>query len=366
MGSSETDVKHVLYLPSTPLNLLLSVAQACLNRSKQRSKLVLIDQNITENNPYFEILKSWPASPFDEVLISSGSAQGLQKLAERKMNFSQLAQLIKTFSADAVAVGSDRRVEFQYVMHVLSQQSPEVEGWYLDDGLYSYAGRPQKWIKDAVNSWLKKLSYGSWWQEPSTVGASNWVHQAWLFQPNHAVEALKSKQVHKIESDWFSSSEVRGFSEAVCNQFGMGEHELAELQDVSVFMLIPHPNNIKKMTGYESRLQAFMSQLKTKGVRVAAKYHPRTEQADPLDLVEKYQAVLVPAGLAFEFVLPNLKEGATVVGDVGTALLTAQWLRPDLDVYAVLSAEDDFQESFKGIYQQLGVNTVENFDAVKT
>jgi len=358
------DKQKVLYLPSTPLNILLSVAHAIENSEAQLAKLVLIDQKITENNVYLAALTSWESSPFDEVLITSGHHSGRQKLVERKKTLSKLAGLIERFPVGAIAVGSDRRVEFQYLMHLRSQKTDKIEGWYLDDGLYSYAGRPRKWFKDQVNSLLKKISYGFWWREPKTVGASSWIHQAWLFRPNQAVPELKLKRSHVIEPDWFTSLEVQQFSKQVCGAFGLDQAWLNLLQMVDLFVLIPHPNNLKKMKGYEDRLHHFLQQLHQLGIKVAAKYHPRTEQADPLGLVQKYDATLVTSGLAFEFVLPFLKTHSVVVGDIGTALLTAQWLRPDLRVNAVLASDDEFQNAFKRIYQQLGVKTVTSFQEV--
>ena len=362
---THTENRKVLYLPSTPLNLLVSVAHAVNYSSEQVAQIVLIDQQSSQSNVYFNALQAWSNSPFQQVDLTLGTAKGKDKLNERKDNFAKLAALVKKFPADAVAVGSDRRVEFQYVMHSLTKASKEVGGWYLDDGLYSYAGRPYKWSKDWINALLKKTVYGMWWQEPKTVGASDWIKQAWLFRPNNAVKELKSKQMHTIKAPWFIHADVRQFSEQVCSGYGLKQILLSALQSVDLFLLIPHPNNIKKMFGYEERIHQFLSQRNQQGLRVAVKYHPRTEQKDPLDLEKSYQALLIPGGLAFEFVLPFLKLNAQVVGDVGTALLTAQWLRPDLSVSAVLAEDDQFQSAFKTIYEQLGVNIVNSFQNVE-
>lgn len=362
---SRSENLKVLYLPSTPLNLLLSVAHAVAYSSEQTAQIVLIDQKNSKDNVYFNALQSWQNSPFQKIDLTLGVAKGKDKLKERKENFAKLAGLVKKFPAEVIAVGSDRRVEFQYVMHLLSKSSNEVGGWYLDDGLYSYAGRPYKWFKDWVNGLLKKVAYGTWWQEPKTVGASAWIKQAWLFCPDNAIRELQTKQMHSIETEWFTHAYVRQFSEEVCRAYGLNQKLLSSLQSVELFLLIPHPNNIKKMMGYEERIHQFLKQMHQQDVRVAAKYHPRTEQKDPLGLEQHYQALLIPGGLAFEFVLPFLKPNATVVGDVGTALLTAQWLRPDLNVSAVLAEDDEFQSTFKTIYEQLGVNIVASFQNVK-
>lgn len=352
-------------MPSTPLNVLVAVAHATAFSEEQISQIVLIDQKKMDSNVYYQALKDWQNTPFKRVELTLGQAEGLAKLMERKLNFAKLAGLATQFQPNVVAVGSDRRVEFQYVMHLCRLNSFNVEGWYLDDGLYSYAGRPYKWFKDAINSTLKKMSYGLWWKEPKTVGASSWIDQAWLFQPGHAVAELQAKQCREIDPKWFASDQVKELSKAILSDYQVNDSVLQALQSVVVFLLIPHPNNIKKMKGYESRIFKFLAFLKQQGIPIAVKYHPRTPQADPLKLVKEYNALLLPNGLAFEFILPFLKWQSHVVGDVGTALLTAQWLRPDLQITAVLSENDEFQRAFKRIYEQLGLPMVNEFSSIQ-
>lgn len=357
--------KKVLYLPSTPLNVLIAAAHATAFSEEQISQVVLIDQKSLDDNVYFNALNHWQDSPFECVDLTLGQAKGWDKVTERKDNFAKLAGLVEPFQPDVIAVGSDRRVEFQYLMHLCKSKLSAVQGWYLDDGLYSYAGRPYRWFKDAINSVLKKMSYGLWWQEPKTVGASSWIDQAWLFQPSHAVVALQAKQCHLIDPKWFTSDQVKGLSKTVLSNYQVNDSVLQTLQSVGVFLLIPHPNNIKKMTGYEKRIFRFLAFLKQQGVSIAVKYHPRTPLADPLNLVREYNVLLLPSGLAFEFILPFLKWQSHVIGDVGTALLTAQWLRPDLKVTAVLAEEDEFQKTFKRIYEQLGLSIEIEFSNIQ-
>ncbi len=353
--------KKVLYLPSTPLNVLVSVAHASVFSEQQTSEIVLIDQKRLKNNLYYDALNAWKDTPFEKVSLTLGQAKGWRKIVERKRNFRELKCLFEGFQPDVIAVGSDRRVEFQYLMHLCQHTNPAVEGWYLDDGLYSYSGRPYKSIKDGVNSLLKKISYGFWWQEPKTVGASDWIKRVWLFQPKYAMTILQAKNCETLEPKWFTSAQIKNFSKVVASTCQMHALELQMLGTVGVFLLIPHPNNIKKMSGYEGRIFKFLDSLKQKGISVAVKYHPRTVQEDPLGFIEKYGALLLPSSLAFEYVLPFLKQGAYIIGDVGTALLTAQWLRPDLNVFAVLAENDAFQASFKNIYAQLDLRVVAEF-----
>ncbi|MCF6346492.1 MAG: alpha-2,8-polysialyltransferase family protein [Thiomicrorhabdus sp.] len=356
--------RKVLYLPSTPLNLLVSVAHAVAHSSEQIAQIVLIDQKSGDENVYFKALKSWNASPFEKVELTLGVAQGGGKIIERKKNFKKLSTLFHQFQPNVIAVGSDRRVEFQYLMHLGSLSSPNVEGWYMDDGLYSYAGRKSNWLKDTVNATLKKMVYGRWWQEPRLVGSSPWIKQAWLFQPDRSISALNQKIKRTLQTKWFASSEVQALSCAIFDEIGMNTLALERLQKADVILLIPHPNNIKKMCGYIERLTCFMEKLQAKDKRVVIKYHPRTEGVDPLFLQKNKRFWVMPSSLAFEFVLPMLKSNAIVVGDVGTTLLTTQWLRPDIQSIAVLPEQNNFERNFKALFLSFGVTVVSDFDSI--
>ncbi|WP_083919042.1 polysialyltransferase family glycosyltransferase [Hydrogenovibrio halophilus] len=355
-----------LYLPSTPLNMLVSVALAVHQRQSMpetHSALWLIDQANTRANPYYESLLAWEDAPFDSVQILPGLVKngvGRGKLAERRQNFLQIDQWLSQFQAQnglphVVATGSDRRVEFQYVMHRITQQAARPQGWYLDDGLYSYAGRPHHWFKDGVNALLKKLVYGFWWQEPQTVGASDWIDQAWLFRPKAAVKPLQQKTTQALSEDLFLAPPVQTFCGALMEKHGVDQ---ASMQTVQTLVLIPHPNNQKKIRGYAQQVQALVKRLVDAGEQVAVKYHPRQAGQDALGLMSDANVMVLPSNLAFEMLLPALPENARIIGDVGTALLTAKWLRPDLTSYALLNEEDAFSRQFIPLMQTMGVKTV--------
>ena len=359
-----TPNKKVLYLPSTPLNTLVSVAHAVSQASQQTSKLLLIDQNSDEQNVYFKALKNWKTSPFIAVEAMLGNAKGQQKLIQRKANFKRLEELVKQFPADVIAVGSDRRIEFQYLMHIRRKASSAVEGWYLDDGLYSYAGRPYHWLKDSVNSILKKLSYGFWWEEPKTVGASSLIKKAWLFRPNIVIPELQVKALNAMPNEWFIHPSVLDFSQQVLEGFGSDESCTSLLKKIDVLILTPHPNNILKMPGYKKRLEELLVKLHKLNLNVAIKPHPKSSEEDFSSWHNEYQVSIIPSLLAFEFVLPMLKPSMKVVGDVGTSVLTAKWLRSDLEVGAVLNSESKFESRFVSILNKLEIPVNNDYEWV--
>ncbi len=345
-------------MPSTPLNVLVCAALANSRRETDVAELWLVDQKQMTENPYFMALQQWRSSPFTQIKILPGLAKGYLKLKERKSNFGMIEQGLQSFNPDIIAVGSDRRIEFQYAMHWQQSHNHPIQGWYLDDGLYSYSGRPYHPFKDGFNSVLKKLSYGLWWQEPRTVGASSWIDQAWLFQPLQVVPELNSKNKQSLSSKWFKHSNIQSLSECIVNEFKLKSDFLSGLDYV---IIVPHPNNQLKILDYEKRIKYFVSQLSAQDKKVAVKYHPRQAGEDDLGFLQVPNVVLIPSKLAFEFVLPLLPTGTKVIGDVCTVMLTTKWLRGDLDSIAVLNKKDIFQQRFIPMYTNAGVTLINDF-----
>lgn len=352
-----SDKQHVLYMPSTPLNLLVSLALASERKHEENASLYFIDQRqFIDQNQYYSCLVSWADSPFQDVQYFTGRETGIAKLTERKNNFRRLKQFINLIQPDVVAVGSDRRIEFQYVMQLLKATGRSAEGWYLDDGLYSYMGRTYHPIKDGINNLIKKVTYGFWWDEPKTVGASKWINKAWLFKPEEAVAPLINKHIQKISADWFSKLEILEFSKLTWSVFAhQNSFPLCDR-----LLLLPHPNNARKMLDYEKGLRTKIDIWQQDGKRVAVKYHPRVGDSDPWRLGNIDGVSLLPSRFATELLVPLLLNNVEIIGDVGTALLTAQWLRPDLTVIAQLSEKDKFQQSFVPIISKMGVKVQKN------
>jgi hypothetical protein len=136
------------------------------------------------------------------------------------------------------------------------------------------------------------------------------------------------------------------------------------LAKMDVLIFVAHPNNILKMPGYAQNLRETLFQLKTQGLHIALKYHPRSEQNDALDLLQAGADLIIPAKLASEFCLPALNPACRVIGDVGTALLTVRWIRPELKVFSILSESDDFQCRYVSLMQRMDVKVIKKIGEI--
>ncbi len=334
-----------LYLPSTPLNILLSLVDI-LRTGCTNNYLLLIDQK--RPSVYIDLLKQ-SGMPFQRVeeLIEP---RGILKLYHRKKQFEYLSTIASQFCPTRVAVGSDRRIEFQFLMHFLSKNSIGAKGIYLDDGLYTYDGWPYRWDKWLTNLLTKKLLYGLWWEEPISIGASSWIDEGLVFRPKSVVKALESKSLSAVDPLIFKNGLFRSWIEKLVSGFSITTGCFLGVKHI---FLIPHPSNMSKIPGFKERLLGRIIKAKSDG-DVMVKYHPRHGGSDPLNLSQIGVKVL-PVELAFEFVLPMISPGAFVWGDVTTALLTTKWIRPDLSPIAVLSKSTSHESHFIQLFKSLGV-----------
>lgn len=352
---------HSMFMVSTPLNLFIASAVALENREKHkdskkplRCELCFIDQPGLSARVYIDAVKAWKESPFDVVhVFPSRASTPYRKLCSRRRAFQLARKIVDDLQPDMIAVGNDRRLEFQYAMYYSHTTGFVPRGAYLDDGTFTYVGRKTRGIRDAwVDNTAKKLFYGSWWQQPETVGSSEWIDDAYVAFPDLVIEKLQQKSLHTINAAWFESPAIQSLSGALLKLFAVNAETLDQLD---VVITLPHASLVSDMSGYADSMKQLVKELSVRGKRVGIKYHPRQEGRDALGLTQITGVELLPAVLAFEVLLPGLGN-PVIIGDVSTTLLSSRWLRPSLRVIAIAGAGQ--QQSFVELFRKLGIETV--------
>jgi len=305
-----------LFLASTPFNAIISALIAHSLPSNNRSQLWLIDQP-AETSEFVKALHNWKNSPFELTEIVTHKARTLHQKINRKQQLRQLATRTRQFEVAHIYTGNDRRVEFQFLM-ANQQQHKSVVGHYIDDGTYTYIGRDTHWLKDKViDATLKKLVYGRWWCQPETIGTSDWVSHIHVAFPKEIVPALQKKIIHDLPKGL--NSEI--FIDLAASCLG----HTNTLSEIKTLAILPH-ESLRNSACYH-RLIEEVNHSSSTGI----KDHPRNTQP-LLDIDEK--ASKIAADLPMEIILPILHPQCRIIGDVSTALLTAKWLRPELNVVA--------------------------------
>jgi hypothetical protein len=352
---------HSLFMVSTPLNLLIASAVALENRESRkndqkpvRCELCFIDQPGVSARSYVEAVKAWKESPFDVVhVFPSRASTPYKKLCNRRRAFMLARKIIDDLKPDMIAVGNDRRVEFQYAMFYSQSAGYVPRGAYLDDGTFTYVGRKTRGIQDAwIDNAAKKLFYGFWWQQPETVGSSAWVDDAYVAFPELVHKSLQQKSLHTINSGWFESPAIQSLSDALLKYFEVNTDRLRQLD---VIITLPHASLVGDASGYADTMKQLVNELSNRGKKLGVKYHPRQAGDDPLGLIQVPGVELLPAVLAFETLLPGLGN-PVIIGDVSTTLLSSRWLRPSLRVIAIAGGNQ--QQEFVELFTKLDIEMV--------
>ena len=343
-----------LFLASTPLHVLNSVAIASKTPDKS-SCLWLIDQPDVTENPYFEVLQSWPDSPFKEVRISQGHIKGTRaKLQNRKKVFADIQSWVDRYQPDRVYTGNDRRIEFQYAMHCASQQKKPISAAYMDEGTFTYVGRKASgsFADSVVDNTLKKLTYGFWWKNPPTIGGSAWIDDVYAAFPDLIHPLLKQKQVLDLQSVYEGNSCVKSFCSYLYERLSGTVGNISGIQCV---LTLPHESIIDRITGYKDAIQEVVKQLQYSGLEVGVKYHPRNNNPDILDVKNIKGFHLLPYKVPFEAILPLLPPDVLVIGDVSSTLINSRWLKPGARLISVANDEAPMYNEFAQLFSKIDV-----------
>jgi hypothetical protein len=342
---------HSVYFASTILHLY-AAASIAAGRQNETAHLIFIDQPEDKEYPLYSIVQQWNTSPFASVRLLPGRFKGIvNKLRKRKQLFNNLEEIIKDLKPGNIFVGNDRRIEFQFSMHITETLGIQTKGHYMDEGTFTYVGRKasSSFGDSIIDNWLKKLSYGLWWKNPLTVGESAWVSTVHVAFPDLIDQRLRKKVIKQLDSNAFTSSSMMQLSTNILEFYGF---DSAKLSHLDALFTLPHESLFTNNLSYREQILAQIKDLKDQGLQVAAKYHPRNSNPDALNLVAA-EVELIPAGISFEAILPLLPKKTHIIGDLSSTLLIARWLRPELEVTSLYTG--DGNPEFNILFRALNI-----------
>lgn len=248
---------------------------------------------------------------------------------------SRRQHLQRIFSQPAVArifTGNDRRMEFQYAMHLATRGGSQPEGLYLDEGAATYLGHKSmhRLAHRRIDPWIKKFRYGRIYHPAITTGASAWISTIHAAFPAAVHPLLQQKRTVPLETHPFKTAEFGALASAMLAEYPKVE---SDLQDVVLILTLPHEGSYRKSPQLYRTLYGELVQL-LKPSQIAVKPHPRISRINLLK--ELFPgATLLEHKLGLEAMLPLLRDDCMVMGDVSSTLLTTRWLRPELRVVAL-------------------------------
>lgn len=317
------------------------------------------------------LLRGWRDNPFEDILRLPGRyteyvrgapdrERGVAAFVRRTQvkravhaeTLAAIAALDASFLPDALWLANDRKVETQYALHLAARRSGNpTPGNYLDDGLYTYLGdvRQRPWIRRS-DALVKRAAYGGWWERASHAGTTSWIGRAWLAFPQFAPPCYRN--VHALPQAWFANPAMLRLSVCAARMFEMPRGWARRCAGV---MVLPHSNQLRANPALADALRLRLREAAAAGSPLALKYHPREVDSDPAGLVGAGAALVLPALLPMELLLPLMPAGALLIGEGSTALLAARWLRPDLRIGDLGVSGDGYAARARVLFAQAGI-----------
>ena len=321
------------FFVSSPLHLLFS-SNLALRHDDDHNTVVLMPRENRRFSPFADVLAE-DTSIFDETIsFETGNRRG--KFAERRRRMGMIRNALVERPADRIFTGTDRRIEFQYAMSVASRLNPGVTGIYVDDGMASYLGH--KSMHNIAHRYIdplfKKLTYGWWWSNPLIIGCSKWISEAHVAYPDLVHELLKSRKVVPIDKNVFKDPR---FIELCRRLLTFRNVDDRSVRDVDVIIVLTHESFYPDADAHLKGLVDAVSQYDS-SLRIAVKVHPRSDKAG------MYQArfpdiLFLDSKVSMELYLPLVKEQCVIIGDISSALFTANWFNESTRIIAVNLAD---------------------------
>ena len=338
------------FLISSPLHFLIA-ANISIQDTAYESVLVIMARDAGMADGFRAVAETHPEIFNRVIMLPHESRRSRCTSAPR---FRAVKALFSDIGEARIFTGNDRRLEFQYAMHIATQTGARPQGIYMDEGAVAYMGHKSmdSFAHRHIDPLFKKLFIGRWYKHALTTGASDWVDTIYAAFPEHVHPLLKKKTLVAIDPAPFFSPPFK----ALVADMLPDSAELTELlRGVKVVVTLPHEASyINAPQTYEAISRHLREHFAPS--QIAIKPHPRIEDQHILERMFP-GATILEKTTGMEALLALLSEDCLVAGDISSTLLTTKWLRPTLPIVALL-VHDSPPELMTTLYTALQIPMV--------
>ena len=351
-----------IFFVSTPFHLINSTIIALSKAKDTYAILIFIDQPENSENPYSSIISSWKNSPFVKVYkFESKVGNSIKKYNFRKRILNQISLLVNDIRPDTIYTGNDRRIEFIKAYSESIKINPDCRCHYVDDGLHSYVLFKYAW-ENPLEILVKKMFYGFWYKRQQVVGGSEFLEKAYLSFPKYSHQLLNNKKKHQINFSILKREDYKRLNKIVLDFFRL---KISYIKQLDIILILPHYKELKMFNSIYKQLKELIVELASKNYVVGIKYHP-FHQTDDFNFKMISKVKVLPPDIAFEFLIPYIKQKASIIGDVSTVLLTSKLINKDLKVFSLVNNSDSRQSSLQKLSKSLGIKKFETNEEIKS
>lgn len=314
---------------STPLHFMIA-ANIALQHAHDNTTLVIMTRDATAADHFHAAAGKHPAIFQRVVALPHDTTASRHTDTPR---FRAIEALLSDDDAPRIFTGNDRRIEFQYAMHIAARCAGHPHGIYMDEGAVTYFGHKSMhgFAHRYLDPLAKRLFIGRWYRPGLTTGASDWVDTIYAAFPQHVYPLLKRKTLVKIDPAPFN---LPPFKALAADMLPNGARYGEMLRGIKLVITLPHEAAyIHAPQPYEVVGRSLLTHFASE--QVAVKPHPRTTNHQILEQLFPGAIMLEPT-IGMEALLPLLADDCLVAGDISSTLLTTKWLRPSLPLVALM------------------------------
>ncbi len=338
------------FFVSSPLHFLIA-ANIAIQEAQNESVLVVMSRD-AEVADRFRIAAEKHPDIFNRVVALPHEVHQSRDIRDPRLRV--INELLTGVDDVRILTGNDRRLEFQYAMHIASQGRNRPKGVYMDEGAITYFGHKSmgNFAHRYIDPLAKRLFIGRWYKPALTTGASDWVETIYAAFPEHVHPLLKQKQLVKIAPEPFALPQFRALAKDLLPD---GEEYAEALLGVKLVVTLPHEASyVNAPQTYEAVSSTLLDHFAPS--QVAIKPHPRITDREVLGRMFPGASILEQT-TGMEVLLTLLDDDCLVAGDISSTLLTTKWLRPALPLVALM-VHDSAPKLMTDLYAALRIPTV--------
>jgi len=327
-----------LYIVHTPYHLTLSVINGCM---RNETLIVMLDMTGT---------LGWYSSPTVSSLfnnnffyINLGGRSGFAKFLDKNYFISKFISLgvvgtvhkkVTRKNVERIYVFNDSFHEVQGILNSF----PRSKVSYFEDGSAPYNSHK---VKNRFPKWFSRLIFSFKFCPVNVLGTSHYIDDCIFTRPELARLEHKRWPIRALEIKEESDVDLENFLTLFELSF-LDKYE--DQKSVSLYLLPVKLN--KHLLDYYKKLWSLDHGLKL------IKKHPISKEAFdiPGDFLE------LDSSMPAEAVVLKFKNLTAIFGYPSTTLFFSKFVRPDLNVYCVLSGSDIDGDRFSQNMERSGVS----------
>ncbi len=324
-------MKTTLFLPYTQYHMLLNYAIAAKNGCDNHN-IMILTSNTQSKIQCQKILSSF----FPDIkmcvymLDATDKVNNLKMIPIKKRNMRTIDEILNVNPpVSKFYYSCERHLYTAYLLHLLKNSAAELH--FVEDGIITYTEK--EWIakKNFFEKLGDRLIYGAWHDSGDVQGqmAGGSVSEfAEALSPQYLPDNFGAMQKNRIDNTAILKK----------LRFENIPTELNKLVSRNINVIIALDSNTYCNDEYIGLMRSYVEKAIAKDLNVAIKKHP--DDTENKELSKKLSisgnVTELPAYLPIEiYYLLFHRTLKNVVGSLSTAMITAKWLLPKVEVVSV-------------------------------